>query len=172
MSDEAQEPRRKKSGYMKWYPEKWLSGSLRDEMTPAQKGVWADFLCLGFENDPPGQIDFVSFRTLANRLNISKKLLISTVKSATLNKKIRLIKVWVCPKNGHKFEESELTLDQLVTNAKPLDIKKSKVGVPLNAIIFLRWDERQPKFLWQRLYKKKNSGDGSNHEETGPDFET
>jgi len=172
MSDETAKPKRKKPGHMKWYPEKWLRGSLRDELTPAQRGVWADLLCLGCQNDPPGQIDFVSFRTLANSLTISKKLLVATIKDALLNKKIRLIKVWVCPKTGKKFEESELTMNQLVTNARPLDIKKSKVGVPLNAIIFLRWNEWQPEYLWQRPYEKRDSRGLSNDEGLGPYFET
>ena len=137
---------------MRWYPEKWLDGSNRDEFTAAQRGVWADLLSLGGRNDPPGQIDFTTIKSLARRLRISAKLLYATLKIASFNKKIRFIKVWVDPQSGKKFEEIERTLNEIDTFFQ----QKSKIGVPLNAIIFLDWNPKQPEYYRQKLYPKKN----------------
>jgi hypothetical protein len=172
MDAEEKKPKFKKPGYMKWYPEKWLSGSLREEFTSAERGVWGDFLCLGYENDPPGQIDFTSFRRLANRLSISKKLLMMTLRRAVQNAKIRIIRICVDPENGKKFEDFEITLDQLGSIGGTFDTKSSKVGVPLYAIIFLRWDDHQPAWLRQRPYRKKGAEAAQNKAKVDPGSDT
>jgi hypothetical protein len=170
MNDEQRKT--KKPGYMKWYPERWLGGSNRDEFTAAQSGIWVDMLCLGYMNDPPGQIDVTSLHRLANKIQRPKKMVLGTIRRAVLNNKIRIIKVWVDPQNGKKLEDFELNLSDLDTFAQPFDTKKSKVGVPLYAIIFLRWDEFQPAWLRQRPYKKKDTQTTENDAEMGPDIET
>jgi len=82
----------KRPGYIKFYPERWIFGSTRDEMTNAERAVWIDFLALAYLNDPPGQIDFTSFKRLAKQLNISLKLLKGTIKKALANGKIKIIR--------------------------------------------------------------------------------
>jgi hypothetical protein len=160
-----EEKKHKKPRYMRWYPERWLDGSLRDEFTASQRGVWADLLCLGARNDPPGQIDFTSVKSLARRLRISTKLLYGTLKNASLNKKIRFIKIWVDSLSGRKFEENELKLSEIDISVS----RKSKIGIPLNAIVFIDWDQRQPPYYWQRPYPKKDGQNNKTRESLGPE---
>ena len=155
----------KKPRFMRWYPEKWLDGSIRDEMTAAQRGVWADLLCLGGRNDPPGQVDFTTTKSLARRLGISQKLLWGTLRSTEINKKIRFIKVYVDAESGQKFEEFERSLNEIDTFCE----KKSKTGIPLNAIIFLDWNTRQPPYYRQKPYPKKDRGANENDQLLGPE---
>jgi len=150
-NEEEEKKKFKRPRHMRWYPEKWLDGSIRDQFTAAQRGVWADLLSMGGRNDPPGQVDFTTIRSLARRLRISPKLLTGTLAAAEKNKNIRLIKVWVDAESGQKFEENELTLSEVDTFCS----KREKIGIPLHAIVFIDWNPRQPPYYRQRLYPKK-----------------
>lgn len=70
--------------WLKLYPERCLNGSIRYQLTSAERGVWYDLLCFASLCDQAGKIadrdgrpypdDFV-----ANRLNISYELYESTL---------------------------------------------------------------------------------------------
>lgn len=95
--------KRKKKTWIKFYPEKWLFGSTREELTNAERAVWFDFLALAALNDPPGEFSFFSYRRLANQLNISVKLLKSLIQKASLYKKIELQETQI----GSESDEKE-----------------------------------------------------------------
>jgi hypothetical protein len=141
-------------------------------MTEAQRAVWTDFLCLAYLNDPPGQIDFTSFRRLANQLNISQKLLHSTIKNALLNGKIKVIRIITDQKTAEKLEDFELSCDQLDAKMINLEAAREKVGLPLYAIIIIKWNEYQSEYLRQKPYRKKQGGAGKAGESLTPNSVT
>ena len=49
----------KKKTYIKFFPEKWIFGSTREEMTNAERAVWMDLLSLAAINDSVGYVDFI-----------------------------------------------------------------------------------------------------------------
>jgi hypothetical protein len=138
--------RGKKKGWFKVCPEKWIHGSTREEMTSAERGVWIDFLALAFMNDPPGQIDFFTYKRLANQLHITVKLLKSTINKALFYKKIEL-----------KEKKSNPTSDQLKTKSDTLETNLLKIGLPLRTIIILNWNEYQSEYLRQKPYRQRKS---------------
>jgi hypothetical protein len=162
----------KRPGYIKIYPERWIYGSTRDEMTDAQRAVWTDFLCLAYLNDPLGQIDFTTFRRLANQLNISQRLLMATIRNAMINGKIKLVRVVTDQTSGERLEDLELTCDQLDAKEAPSASGREKTGVALYSIIVLNWNSYQSEYLRQKRYRKNNSGPTENNENLAPDSVT
>jgi hypothetical protein len=162
----------KRPGYIKLYPERWIYGSTRDEMTDAQRAVWTDFLCLAYLNDPIGQIDFTTFRRLANQLNISQRLLMSTIRGALINGKIKIIKIVTDQISGERLEDSELTCDQLDAKEGPSASGREKIGLALYSMIILNWNSYQSEYLRQKRYRQNNSGARKNNENLGLDSVT
>jgi len=163
--------KRKRPGYMKWYPEKWLGGSTRDEMTHSERAIYADLLCKAYSNDPLGQVDFTSIRRLANELHASQKLLMGTIRKGVKYNKLRVIRVWQDPISLEKYEESELTLEQLRSDQETFASKRSKSGVRLYAIIIIGWNACQTAFLRQSGYPKKSDEDPKSSSDVAPNSE-
>jgi len=145
----------KRPGWIKIFPERWIFGSTREEMSNAERAVWIDFLSLAYLNDPPGQIDFTSFRRLAHQLNLSQKLLYSTIKAALANGKIKIIEYISDPNSGKKTSQIDLTFDQLDTKVISPGTSGSKIGISLYSIILLKWNEYQGEYLRQRQYRDR-----------------
>ena len=82
--------RKGKGTYIRLYAERWIHGSTREEMTNAERAVFIDLLALSALNDPPGQIDYCSHRRLAGQLNLSQRLLRSTIEKALHFRKIEV----------------------------------------------------------------------------------
>jgi hypothetical protein len=147
----------KKKSWFKVCPEKWLFGSTREEMTSAERGVWIDFLALAFMNDPPGQIDFFTYRRLANQLNITVKLLEATIRKAKFYGKIELKEEQVSSDFIKKKVKNDSTCDQLDTKSDTLVINRSRIGLLLRSIIIIKWNEYQSEYLRQRPYRQRKS---------------
>ena len=65
--------------WFKLYAHPWINGSIRSELTSAERSVWLDFLALATSNRPPGCISFnettaMPVRRIAALLNISVAL--------------------------------------------------------------------------------------------------
>jgi hypothetical protein len=171
MIDQEDRVRRKKQGYMRWYPEKWLSGSTRDEMTHSERAIYADLLSKAYSNDPLGQVDFTSIRRLANELHASPKLLYSTIRKGVIYNKMRVIKVWQDPVSLKKYEEFELNIEQLRSNSETFSSKCTKSRVRLYAIIIIGWGSRQTAYLRQESYPKKADNRPTDASEIAPESE-
>lgn len=144
----------KKKGWFKVCPEKWLFGSTREEMTPAERGVWIDFLALAYMNDPPGQIDFFTERRLANKLNITTKLLRSTIEKASAYGKIDLDGTPIASKFDEKKDKTGSKRDQHDSKRGELVSSRSKFGIPQRTIKILKWNEYQSEYLRQKPYRQ------------------
>ncbi|MFC2164052.1 hypothetical protein ACFLT2_03535 [Acidobacteriota bacterium] len=149
----------KKHGWFKVCPEKWIFGSTREEMTPSERGVWVDFLALAAINDPPGQIDFFTERRLANTLNISVKLLRSTISKALDNGKVELYETPAEPNIERKKKKNSSTCVQ--TDAKSADLvtRQSKIGIQRRTIFICKWNDYQSEYLRQKPYRIKKLED-------------
>ena len=158
----------KQPRFMRWLPEAWLGNSARFQFTAAQRGVYADLLCMGALNNPPGQIDFTTIQGLARKLNISPKLLSATLKKGEINNNWRFIKVLVDAETGQKFKKFDLTL----TDIDIIFDKKSKTAVPLHALIFTDWDSRQTPYYRQKPYPELDSRGVKRGDGLGPEIET
>jgi hypothetical protein len=160
----------KTMGWFKVCPEKWIFGSTREEMTPAERGVWMDFLALAAINDPPGQVDFFSERRLANSLNISVKLLRSTINKAIFYEKIDLDGTPIGQSDNKKIEKSSSTCDQLGSKNGEFVQSRSKIGLPRRTIKILNWNDYQNEYLRQKPYRTKSyEEEQDNEEEKEPD---
>jgi hypothetical protein len=159
----------KRKGWIKLCPEKWIFGSTREEMTPAQRAVWVDFLALAYINDPPGQINFTSFRRLANQLYISRRLLTSTIKAALANDKIQIIiEHPVDSSLNKKIEKINSTQEFEASLAPPL----VHFGAALYTIFILKWNEYQSEYLRQKPYREKDSESNEESQNLPPKFVT
>ena len=145
----------KKKLWIKLYPERWLFGSSREELTNAERAVWIDFLALAAMNDPLGQVDFMSYKRLAYQLNISVRLLTSVINKALAYGKIELRQMPF----GSKFNEKEQIVspndDQTVTKNANFGHSQSKIGLTLRTIKILKWDEYQSEYMRQKPHREK-----------------
>ncbi len=147
----------RKKGWFKVCPEKWIFGSTREEMTSAERGVWMDFLALAYLNDPPGQIDFFTYKRLANQLNIRLNLLKQTIDKALLYEKVELKETKSEPKTNKKDGESGPISTQHVPKKAPSCQIDYNMKVSARTIIILKWDEYQSEYLRQKPYRKGKS---------------
>ncbi len=147
----------KKKGWFKVCPEKWIFGSTREEMTSAERGVWIDFLALAYMNDPPGQIDFFTYRRLANQLNIRLNLLNSTINKALLYEKVELKEPKPEPKTNKKDDKSDPISAQHAPKRGPSCQIDHTTKVPARTIIILKWSEYQSEYLRQKPYRQRKS---------------
>jgi hypothetical protein len=146
--------RKGKGDYIRLYPERWIHGSTREELTNAERAVWIDLLALAGLNDPPGQIIFFTRKRLANTLNISEKLL-----NSTLNKAIYFRKIDIKP------DQIEVKSTTKITT---LGTSQSKIGSELHTIYILKWDEYQSEYMRQKPYRTgEKENDRPDNEETG-----
>ncbi len=93
------EPRQSRATtHFKFYSEKYLWGSTRTELSPEERAVWIDFLCLATMNY--GAIEIYSRDQLAQQLMIPRKLL-----DRSINKFIKFEKI---KKKYSKKEKKEV----------------------------------------------------------------
>jgi len=157
---------RKKKTWIKFYPERWIFGSSREEMSNAERAVWMDFLALAALNDPPGQVQFLSYKRLAHQLNISVKLLKSTISKALAYGKIDVKETpfgqnldEVKQKVDKDFQEKKQNLSQnsaqLGSKLVSFDTDRSKIGLTLRTIKILKWNEYQNEYWRQKPHREK-----------------
>jgi len=70
--------------WVKLYLTGWLHGSIRWQLEPDERGVWADLICLAGECGKAGKIcdndgKPYPLKYIANMLNISEELLLQTI---------------------------------------------------------------------------------------------
>jgi hypothetical protein len=94
---------------MKWfklYPEKWLLGSTRWELTAEQRAIFIDFLALAALNDHPGEFSYHSVKQLASQIHVRPKNLTFAIETLINTNKIevddtaKIIKI----KNWRKYQ--------------------------------------------------------------------
>jgi len=98
MKEEWEPKQSRATTHFKFYSEKYLWGSTRSELTPDERSVWVDFMCLATMNY--GQIEVYSRDQLAQQLIISRKLL-----DRSINKFIKFGKI---KKKYSKKEKKEV----------------------------------------------------------------
>ena len=69
-----------KRKWIKLYIDECLSGTIREDLTPAQRSIWFDFLLLSGKNRPPGCISAnettaLSLKRMAAILNVSANVI-------------------------------------------------------------------------------------------------
>lgn len=157
--------RTKKKGHIRLCPENWICGSTREEMTPAERGVWIDFLALAYLNEPVGQINFITERRLANLLHVSPKLLSKTIQKAKLHGKIDIIEEQANPVLDKKKKKNDSTCDQPDSKSSTLESTQSKIGLPLRIIRILNWNKYQSDYLRQKPYRERKSAEQEYNED-------
>jgi hypothetical protein len=76
---------------MKWfkiYPQKWLLGSTRWELSLEERALFIDFLSLASLNDPPGEFSFFSLSQLADQCRAPQKVVENAIEHFVLSQKI------------------------------------------------------------------------------------
>ncbi|MFC2160138.1 hypothetical protein ACFLRX_00635 [Acidobacteriota bacterium] len=161
----------KQKTWIKMYPEKWIFGSTREELTNAERAVWMDFLALAALNDPPGEIEFITERRLANQLNISPKLLNSTIKKATHYGKIVIDEPKVGTDLKDQDKKSKPRQDQPEAKNDKLVTTQPKFGLTVKTIRILKWNVYQSEYMRQKTYRSR-SKEGTDPEESTGDKRT
>ena len=73
--------------WLKWYAIDWINSTARDELTPAERSTWVDFVCLArFPGSPPGTFKFASYEALARKLNTPLEVILSTCDKCLKNR--------------------------------------------------------------------------------------
>ena len=78
--------------WIKVFCEQWLLGSTRFELTHEQRAIFIDILVRAGLNDPPGQVNFVSFEQLAANFAAPIELVEGTVNRGVETDKFQLKK--------------------------------------------------------------------------------
>lgn len=66
---------------MKWikiYPIEWLHSTCRDELLPAERATFQDYICLASLRDPLGEFRYISDESLARQLNTPAEVIKNT----------------------------------------------------------------------------------------------
>ena len=84
-----------KRKWIKLYIDECLTGTIREDLLPEERGVWYDFLLLAGRNRPPGAISAnettpISPRRLASLLNISVQLIARATKKFEESGRVRI----------------------------------------------------------------------------------
>ncbi len=79
--------------WIKLWTEEWLDGSIRMELSPSERSIWADLLALSGRSRVPGLIQAnngvpYTHNYLAGRFNVSEELLETTLKKCSIQKRI------------------------------------------------------------------------------------
>jgi hypothetical protein len=101
MPKEDDEKGRRKEPRIWLYPEHWLWGSTRSEMTVEERSIFIDLLCLGITG--LGKVDITHPEQLANQLCIPLDLLEKTLQKAIQYKKVRILCNKFEKKGGKKY---------------------------------------------------------------------
>lgn len=73
--------------WIKWYSIDWINSTARDELTPAERSTFTDFVCLAsFPGSDPGTFKFSSWEALARKLNTPLEVIESTRDKCTANR--------------------------------------------------------------------------------------
>lgn len=65
--------------WFKWYGVEWINATARDELSPAERATFLDFVCLAsFPGTKPGTFKFASYEALARKLNTPLDVITST----------------------------------------------------------------------------------------------
>lgn len=77
--------------FIKWNPVEWLHSTCRDELTPAERATFHDYVCLAsLPGLPPGKFKFSSEESLARQLNTPLDVILSTNKKCQKTNRISL----------------------------------------------------------------------------------
>ena len=76
--------------WIKWYPVNWLHSTARDEMGPAQRATFQDFVCLSAISKTPGSFKFVNTESLSRMLNTPQEIIEETIKVCFDRKRISI----------------------------------------------------------------------------------
>lgn len=77
--------------FVKLFTKGWLTGGIREQLTPAERGVWADLLCMASESRVRGVIcrsKGIGYtrEALASSLSVPVELLNSTIEKCLLDR--------------------------------------------------------------------------------------
>jgi len=111
MPNENNSPDNRKPWFKLWSRE-YLEGSLRFDLTPEERSVWADFLCLANESRTRGVIQANNQMAypnswIADRLNIPLGLLERCLKKFTEQKRIKIAKTGITICNFNYYNSSK-----------------------------------------------------------------
>ena len=61
--------------WIKWYPQIWLHSTCQQDLEPAERAAWLNFVCLAAMREPQGQFRFATLEALAQQLLIPKEII-------------------------------------------------------------------------------------------------
>jgi hypothetical protein len=65
--------------WIKWYPQIWLHSTCQQDLEPAERAAWLNFVCLAAMREPQGQFRFATLEALAQQLLIPKEIIKSAL---------------------------------------------------------------------------------------------
>jgi len=74
--------------WIKWHPVDWLHSTCRDELTPAERATFQDYVCMASIREPLGEFRVSSLEALARQLNTPINIIESTNKKCVNAKRI------------------------------------------------------------------------------------
>jgi hypothetical protein len=120
---------------MKWfkiYPQKWLLGSTRFEISLEQRAIFIDFLSMASLNDPPGEFPYFSLDQLGHQCCCAREIvekaierLIQTEKIVHFPKKKRIIiKNWAKYQSEYERQKPYRSQEKASNKVTTPDITK------------------------------------------------
>ena len=148
--------------WIKWYPIDWIHSTCRQDLEPAERAAWHDFVCLASLREPLGKFRFTNLAGLSSVLLIPESVLKSAFEKCERSKRIRIkttpVETTITIVKYRKYQP------QLSVSKKPENIEKrlQKPGVPiysiLSSILFdfssLKWEGIKEEDLnnWAEAY--------------------
>ncbi len=84
--------------WIKWYPTDWLHSTCRDELTPAERATFHDYVCMASMREPIGEFRISTWEGLARQLNTPLEII-----EKTTEKCIKYNRIFIEEKNNEIF---------------------------------------------------------------------
>ena len=119
--------------WIKWNPTEWLHSTCRDELLPAERATFHDYVCLAaLPGMSPGQFKFLSNNSLARQLNTPVEIISSTNQKCTEQHRILItdnIEGQVCTiMNWSKYQTISDSLSSVNKKQKKLTKSVNKTS--------------------------------------------
>jgi len=74
--------------WIRWYPIQWLHSTCRDELEPAERATFQDFVCLAAISSTPGKFKYTDEAGLARQLKTPVDIIHSTIQKCEVAARI------------------------------------------------------------------------------------
>lgn len=121
--------------WIKWYPIDWIHSTCRQDLEPAERAAWHDFVCLASLREPLGKFRFTNLAGLSSILRIPESVLKSAIEKCLNSKRIRIkessVETTITIVKYRKYQPG------VGVNKKPENIEKRLRNLGVSSLVYI-----------------------------------